>query len=367
MGENGNYAMFQVRQTYRGAGARTRALPWVEKYRPKTVDDLSQQDEVSRTLNNCIVSGRLPHLLFHGPPGTGKTSAILAIATQLFGSDGVDERVLEMNASQERGIQVVRNRIKQFAQLAVSNTTKTGRPCPPFKLIILDEADSMTQDAQSALRRIMEDYSKVTRFCLLCNYVSRIIDPLASRCAKFRFRPVAPSSMISRLRFICDAESIKCSDEMLSKLASLSNGDFRRSIASLQSAHELHGGTLSDDLDVSEIIGSVDDNVVSDILVALKAKSFEAMQKAVTSALLDGFPGTAIVHKLFDKLLHYSTLTSFDQECTQAGVFPVSQMQMAEIALRLSETDQCLTQGADELLQVLNAGACILNIMRRVK
>src|SRR6266516_2720113 len=151
-------------------------------------------------------------MLFYGPPGTGKTSTILALAKELYGPELFKTRVLELNASDERGISIVREKVKDFARMQLSNPLPSYRekyPCPPYKIIILDEADSMTQDAQSALRRTMETYSKITRFCLICNYVTRIIDPLASRCSKFRFKSLDQGNAKNRLQDIADKEGVK--------------------------------------------------------------------------------------------------------------------------------------------------------------
>jgi replication factor C subunit 2/4 len=217
--------------------------PWVEKYRPKTVEDVCHQEEAIATLKNALETGNLPHLLFYGPPGTGKTSAVSAMVRQMFGPV-VKDRVLELNASDERGIDVVREKIKVFAKLAVGGLPP-GFTCPPLKIIVLDEADCMTSDAQSALRRTMEQHSRVTRFCIMCNYVSRIIDPITSRCAKFRFSPLPATAMTSRLQHIAEQESVTFSDGALDALMLASAGDMRRAVSLMQNAASLIiGSTL---------------------------------------------------------------------------------------------------------------------------
>ena len=153
---------------------------------------MSHQVEVVAALKQSVATGQVPHLMFYGPPGTGKTSTILALAKELFGHEFFKQRVTELNASDERGIAVVREKIKKFAQRKIAKHPNGN--CPPIQICILDEADSMTADAQAALRRIIEQYSTNTRFCIICNYISKIIDPLASRCVKFRFSPIAKAA-----------------------------------------------------------------------------------------------------------------------------------------------------------------------------
>merc|ERR1712241_1425510 len=216
-------------------------VPWVEKYRPKTVTDVSHQEEVVSVLKNALTGSDLPDLLFYGPPGTGKTSTILAAARDLFG-DLYKDRILELNASDERGIQVVREKVKNFAQLTAGGKRPDGVACPPYKIIILDEADSMTKDAQSALRRTMEKSGRSPKFCLICNYVSRIIEPITSRCAKFRFKPLAEGILIERIELIMEKENVLVNEDGKKAIILTSEGDLRKAITSLQSCARLKGG-----------------------------------------------------------------------------------------------------------------------------
>ena len=204
-------------------------LMWIEKYRPNTLSDLLSHQEIISTLKTLISNNRLPHLLFCGPPGTGKTSTILACAREMYGSS-FKSMVLELNASDDRGINVVRDQIKSFA--STRRIFSSG-----VKLIILDEADAMTSAAQMALRRVVEKFSSNTRFCLICNYVNKIIPALQSRCTKFRFSPLPADDVQKRVKEIADVEKVNISDDGLSALLTLGNGDMRRILNVMQSTY----------------------------------------------------------------------------------------------------------------------------------
>ena len=171
---------------------------WVEKYRPRKLKDITYQTDVKISLKKSLQTKNIPHLIFFGPSGCGKTSTILALSRELFGEKYIEDRIIELNASDERGINVVRDKIKTYAKQSISNNSKL----PPWKIIILDEADSMTSDSQYALRRIMEEYSRITRFCIICNYHNKIIDPIVSRCSLFRFKPIPEKEIIKKLNKI---------------------------------------------------------------------------------------------------------------------------------------------------------------------
>ncbi|KNC46748.1 replication factor C subunit 5 [Thecamonas trahens ATCC 50062] len=203
-------------------------LPWVEKYRPNSLDELISHKEIISTIETLIDRQQMPHLLLYGPPGTGKTSTILACAKQLFGPS-YKSMILELNASDDRGIAVVRDQVKSFA--STRKMFATG-----FKLIILDECDAMTKTAQNALRCIIEKYSRTTRFCLICNYVSNIIPALQSRCMRFRFAPLSQDQIEHRLNHVLEAEGLTLTPDGKSALLRLSQGDMRKCLNILQSA-----------------------------------------------------------------------------------------------------------------------------------
>merc|ERR1719474_518276 len=227
-----------------------------------------------------LESANLPHLLFYGPPGTGKTSTILAVSRELYGPALMKNRVLELNASDERGINVIRHKVKNFARITVGITKDHDPkyPCPPYKIIILDEADSMTRDAQSALRRTMERWSKVTRFCLICNYVSRIIAPVSSRCAKFRFQSLPRKEIVGKLDAICKAEGIQADGDTYLALEAVSGGDLRKAITFLQSASLMVGSGLPvTPENVRQVSVRVPNEFADELFNAASTQSFEGL------------------------------------------------------------------------------------------
>ncbi|XP_042493220.1 replication factor C subunit 4 [Macadamia integrifolia] len=321
--------------------------PWVEKYRPKQVKDVAHQEEVVRVLTNTLETANCPHMLFYGPPGTGKTTTALAIAHQLFG-ELYKSRVLELNASDDRGINVVRTKIKDFAAVAVATGARQGGyPCPPYKIIILDEADSMTEDAQNALRRTMETYSKVTRFFFICNYISRIIEPLASRCAKFRFKPLSEDVMSSRILHICREEGLNLDSEALSTLSSISQGDLRRAITYLQGAARLFGSSISAK-DLINVSGVIPQDVVQALFAACRSGEFELANKEVNNVIAEGYPASQMLSQLFEVVV---------------GADDISDEQKARICKRLAEADKRLVDGADEYLQLMDVASSTMRAL----
>ena len=280
---------------------------------------------------------------------TKQTSTILAIAKQLFGPELFKDRVLELNASDERGINVIRTKVKSFAQISVGSgkPNKSYKyPCPPFKLIILDEADSMTSDAQAALRRTMETYSNVTRFCLICNYVTKIIEPLTSRCAKFRFKSLDSDLIMDRLQFIAQKEGLKVSDACLTKVIQVSEGDLRRAITTLQSASRIFGDNVRVQ-DITEISGIVPDESVSQYLNCSLSNDFSRLQKYVTHLTHEGYSAQQVLSQLSDILITNDKISGVNK-----GI----------ICLEIADAEKRLVDGADEYLQLLQVGSLIMKV-----
>jgi len=348
--------------------------PWVERYRPKSLDEVSHQNEVVATLQNAVATGRLPHLLLYGPPGTGKTSVALALCRQLWHPDECRRRVLELNASDERGISVVRDKIKHFASLSVGSSKKRSKdsffgnknaattgtaadnedekkyPNPPFKIIILDEADTVTKDAQAALRRVIEAHSRITRFILICNYVTRIIDPLASRCAKFRFQSLPAASMKERLLKISENEGCHFDSEQIDEILKVAQGDMRRAVTTLQSAHALSvAGPISIG-DLNELAGVPPPDVVDNIWNNLT--TFDKLQGAVENVCLEGYASQAILNALSKKVIVDPTLNEISK---------------AKVSIRIAEAEKNLVDGADEYLQLMNVCSLALTCMKLSK
>jgi replication factor C subunit 2/4 len=292
-----------------------------------------------------ILGLQLPHMLFYGPPGTGKTSTILALAKELYGPEMIKSRVLELNASDERGISIVREKVKDFARMQLTQPSTPGYrdryPCPPFKIIILDEADSMTQDAQSALRRTMETYSKITRFCLICNYVTRIIDPLASRCSKFRFKSLDQTNSQKRLEEIAEKEGVQLEDGAVDALIRCSEGDLRKSITFLQSAARLVGSkTVDQDGDeemdgskqrvttkvVEDIAGVIPDETIDKLVQALRPRAsgvtYAPIAKVVEDIVADGWSAGQVVGQVSSNFV--GCVEYCPQELTTGAALPSS-------------------------------------------
>ncbi|VVU94940.1 DNA polymerase III, delta subunit [seawater metagenome] len=316
---------------------KIKCLPWVEKYRPQTISEISSQEHIINSIKKSLVNGNLPHLLFYGPSGCGKTTTILAIARDLFGKELWDERVLEFNASDERGINVIRDKIKVFAKNSINQTEK-NKDKPNWKIIILDEADSMTTDSQFALRRIMETYSKITRFCIICNYINKIIDPIASRCAKYRFKSLPIDSMVNRLQYICKEEKINCNKNVFKKIIEISRGDMRKAVNFLQRSYNAYGADLDLKI-VNEVSGHVPDDIFVEFFELLSNRNYEEVSKFAKYLINSGYSSVNIVVKLYNKILDLN----------------LSDSAKSNIILKLMEVDYNLINGCDEFIQLLNS------------
>jgi len=263
-------------------------LLWAEKYRPRSLDEVVNQKEIVERLKRFIAEKTIPHMLFAGPPGTGKTTIAHALAHDLYG-ENYRQYMLELNASDERKIEVIRTKVKEFARSRVVGEV-------PFKIVLLDEADNMTSDAQQALRRLMELYSASTRFILTANYPSKIIEPIQSRCAVFRFTSLKREDVVGRLMYICNKEKVACREKALDVIYDISEGDMRRAINILQAAAAL--GEVTEDA-VYKVVGLAHPREVREMLqLALAGNFVEARRKLRDLMINYGLSGVDIIKQV---------------------------------------------------------------------
>ena len=246
---------------------------WVQKYRPKKISELVNQKEIVNSIKSLLKNQvEMPHLLFSGSAGVGKTTTALCVSKEILGEHWRDY-TLELNASDERGINMVRERVKKFSRFAGLDTKI------PFKIIILDEADEMTSDAQTALRRIVEDTSKICRFILIANNLSKIINPIQSRCVVFKFTRISDNDIVSQLKFIAKKENVKFDEKGLSAICNYTGGDLRHAINILQATAS--SGNVTESV-VKSVAGLTKTKDVQDVLkLALDGKITDARDKMI--------------------------------------------------------------------------------------
>src|SRR6266496_2866346 len=317
-------------------------LMWVEKYRPLTLDEVINQKEIVSSLHQLInIPDELPHLLFAGPPGVGKTTTALCIARQLLGEEWQRD-TLELNASDERGIKMVRERVKEFA--AVMKLITGNRDEKAFRIIILDEADEMTSEAQTALRRIIEDSSRTTRFIIICNYLSQIIEPIQSRCVVFRFTRLTEENIVNHLKMICEKEGVKFEEKALEQIYDATSGDLRHSINILQAAAGMGSVSLA--------------NVISSIGLSGKAKVRDVIRLALMGKFNDArlklLELTHVYGMSESDFLKYANQEAYDMKLDRPDEFAAL---MAEYDFRLTTGAHPEIQLAALLAQLGNLGS----------
>ncbi len=302
---------------------------WTEKYRPRTLSEIKDQTSIVNRLTGFLKTKSMPHCLFSGPPGTGKTTASICLARDLFG-DNYREAYMELNASDTRGIDVIRTTVKEFARIAPIREL-------PFKILVLDEADNLTSDAQHAMRRTMERFTETCRFILCCNYSSRIIEPIQSRCAIFRFTPLLDEDVKGCIQEIASKEDVVLEGDGLKAILEVSSGDLRKAINTLQSA--------------SSTGKNVTENIVYMVLGAAKPREVDSLIKLSMGGKLDE-ARTALRRILFEEgVSGEEILKQIHRQIFSLDVQEEFKVPLIDYA---GEVDYRLTQGADAEVQLVS-------------
>ena len=303
-------------------------LPWTEKYRPHSLTQVIGQDETINSLKAFVKARNMPNMLFAGPPGIGKTTATLALSHDLYGKH-IDGNVLELNASDERGIDIVRGKIKDFAR-----SVSMGGDVP-FKLIFLDEADALTPEAQNAMRRTMEVYSSITRFILSCNYSSKIIEPVQSRCAVFRFLPLTDAQVHKMIRHVAEKEGLTVDEKAEHAIAYISEGDMRRAINCLQGA-AIHSNKITEEL-IYKVSSQARPKEIREMVeCAYKGNFLESRKLLLDLSTKYGLAGSDIILQIYREVSNME----------------MPERKKVELVDKIGEYDFRLVEGANERIQI---------------
>lgn len=315
-------------------------LPFIEKYRPKTLDDIVGNENIIKILKKIVKTGNLGNIILSGTSGIGKTTSILCMANEIMGPDHKDA-ILQLNASDENGVDIIRNQIKIFAQ------RKMSLPEGVFKIIILDEIDAMKKDAQNSLRGIMEKYSSTTRFVLGCNYSEKILESIQSRCAILRYNKLFDKDILSRLKYVCEKENILYKNSGLNAIVFTSNGDMRHALNNLQTISTRYKSEEITESMVYTVCDVPQPSIIKKIIDYCLSNDIDNAIKLVFELNEEGFAIVDLIKSFFDTVKYDDTL---------------EEMTKLEILKRIGDTQIKISNGLDTNLQIMGMCANICDI-----